>query len=380
MTRWRRRSQSILLGLMQTDHGKGSGLRVLDQNACWTSSVLVVVLCCLGCGISLKERDGALSGTRDFLERVTEKGPVKLVVRVSPPEPRLSDLVQLDVQVTSPPGIEVRPPAFGQAVGDFLVRDYSEKKTSASSVENKDVSQRRFVYQLEPVQAGRHLIRSFGVEFIDRRPNSESRDQTSLIESDPLEVSVTSELGDQLPSLSDLEPMLPPRPLRFPQYWLWGALACIGLAIGLLIFWRRRRMQVSFAPPPSQTPEEIAHAALAALLAEQLPARGLVKEFYLRLTGIVRQFIEGTTGLRAPEFTTEEFLRAMRTRDVFPAERSVRLQEFLEVADMVKYAGQQPSADQIELSITRAHEFVDLNRPQTVAFTSGEESRTGEGD
>ena len=380
MTRWRRRPQSILRGLMRTDHAQSPELRLLEQKACWTSTVLVVVLCCLGCEVSQRDGAGSRSESRDFLERFTEKGPVKLVVRVSPPEPRLSDLVQLDVQITSPPGIEVRPPAFGQAVGDFLVRDYSEKKTSASSVENKDVAQRRFVYQLEPVQAGRHLIRSFGLEFTDRRPNSESRDQTSLIESDPLEVLVTSELGDQLPSLSDLEPMLPPRPLRFPQYWFWGALACIGLAVGLLIFWRRRRIQASFTPQPSQTPEEIAHAALAALLAEQLPARGLVKDFYLRLTGIVRQFIEGTTGLRAPEFTTEEFLRAMRTRDVFPVERSVRLQEFLEAADMVKYAGQQPSADQIELSIARAYEFVDLNRPQTVTSTSGESSRSGEGD
>ena len=379
MTRWRRRSQSIPLGLMRIHHEQGPELRLMYPTGCWTSSVLVIVLCCLGCGVSPQERDGSISGTRDFLERVTEKGPVKLVVQVSPPEPRLSDLVQLDVQVTSPPGIEVRPPAFGQAVGDFLVRDYSEKKTSNTSVENKDVSQRRFVYQLEPVQAGRHLIRSVGVEFIDRRPSSESRDQTSLIESDPLEVSVTSELGDQLPSLSDLEPMLPPRPLRFPQYWLWWALTFIVLAIGVLVFWGRRRMQVSFVLPPSQTPEEIAHAALAALLAEQLPAKGLFKEFYLRLTGIVRQFIEGTTGLRAPEFTTEEFLRAMRTRDVFPAERAVRLQEFLEAADMVKYAGQQPSSDQIDLSITRAHEFVDLNRPQTLPSTSGKASKLGEG-
>ena len=48
------------------------------------------------------------------------------------------------------------------------------------------------------------------------------------------------------------------------------------------------------------------------LLAENLPAQGLVKEFYLRLTGIVRQYVEDTTGIRAPEQTTEEFLRDMR--------------------------------------------------------------------
>ena len=63
------------------------------------------------------------------LERVTEKGPVKLVVRVvTPREPRLSDVVEMDVEVTAQPDVEIKPPEFGQAVGDFLVRDYSERK------------------------------------------------------------------------------------------------------------------------------------------------------------------------------------------------------------------------------------------------------------
>ena len=82
---------------------------------------------------------------------------------------------------------------------------------------------------------------------------------------------------------------------------------------------RRKRRPIE---PRRQTPEEIAQAALALLLAENLPGRGLVKEFYLRLTGIVRQYVEDTTGIRAPEQTTEEFLRDMRSRAVFPPERS----------------------------------------------------------
>jgi hypothetical protein len=114
------------------------------------------------------------------------------------------------------------------------------------------------------------------------------------------------------------------------------------------------------------TPGEIAQQALAALLAEDLPAQGRVQEFYVRLTSIVRRYIEGTTGIRAPEQTTEEFLRTMHARDLFPATQSVRLQDFLEAADMVKYAGQQPSSEQIELSITRAQEFVCLRASDSI--------------
>ena len=96
------------------------------------------------------------------------------------------------------------------------------------------------------------------------------------------------------------------------------------------------------------------------MLAENLPGRGLVKEFYLRLTGIVRQYVEDTTGIRAPEQTTEEFLRDMRSSAAFSPDRAGRLAEFLEAADLVKYAGQHPDKSQLDQAITRAHEFVNL--------------------
>ena len=106
------------------------------------------------------------------------------------------------------------------------------------------------------------------------------------------------------------------------------------------------------------------------MLAENLPGRGLVKEFYLRLTGIVRQYVEDTTGIRAPEQTTEEFLRDMRSRAVFPPERSVQLAEFLESADLIKYAGQQPGEGQIDQAIARAHEFVNV-KPAVATVMAG---------
>ncbi len=285
---------------------------------------------------------------------------MKLFVRVWPREPRLSDLVEMDVRVESQPDVEIKPPAFGQAVGDFLIRDYSERPPEAGA---RNV--RRFHYQLEPAHAGKHLIRSVSIEFVDKRPNSERRGEPALIETDPLEVNVTSELGDEAPSLANLEPMVPPQPV--PQTFrdrLAGRVGRGRPARRLLVVVALRRRKRRPIEPRRQTPEEIAQAALALLLAENLPARGLVKEFYLRLTGIVRQYVEDTTGIRAPEQTTEEFLRDMRSRAVFPPERSVRLAEFLEAADLVKYAGQQPEEGQIDQAIARAHEFV---QPEAVA-------------
>jgi hypothetical protein len=315
-----------------------------------------------GCGSLGRKEAASPSQPGDAIERRAVKGPVKLFVRVWPREPRLSDLVEMDVTVESQPGVEIKPPAFGQAVGDFLIRDYSERRPEPGAG-----NVRRFHYQLEPAHTGKHLIHAVSVEFVDKRQSTEGKGEPALIESDPLELNVTSELGDQAPSLANLEPMLQPEDVPRSYRFAWLLLAGVAAVLVTLAVLTQRRRKRRPVPVKRQAPEEIAQAALAQLLAEDLPARGLFKEFYLRLTGIVRQYVEDTTGIRAPEQTTEEFLRDMRARAVFPAERSVRLAEFLEAADLIKYAGQQPVEGQVDEAISRAHEFVRKNPSPSVA-------------
>ena len=321
--------------------------------------IRLVIFCLLllaGCSQSSDKSKAAVSNP-EAIERVTEKGPVKLTVRISPTEPRLSDLIEMDVVVVAKGNVDVKPPTFGDAVGEFLVRDYRERTPAKSS--DADESTRLFHYQLEPVSSGTHLIRSIAIPFTDNRESSEAKGKATLIESEPIEIKITTELGDQTPDLANLEPMLPPVPIEqsYNTWWI----AAIGAGIAIVVafaFWLRRKQRPTITQERQLTPEEIARAALEQLLSENLPAARLFKDFYVRLTGVVRCYIEGTTGLKAPEQTTEEFLYAMRSKEVFSAERSVRLKEFLEAADMVKYAGQQPGAEQIELSILRAREFV----------------------
>jgi hypothetical protein len=339
--------------------GNGS---VWLKSVCW--GLLILLLIPAGCSKLTPESDKGAASTKPVIRRTTEKGPVRMNVRITPAEPRLSDLVEMEVEVTAESEVEIQPPAFGQAVGDFLVRNYSEKSPQSVSIaDGKTI--RVFRYQLEPVSTGTHLIRSVAVDFIDNRESSEAKGKLSQIASEPIEIKVTSELGDQVPDLAHLEPMLPPQPIdRLLTAW-WSLVPLVVVAAILLFFWRRRQRATRIVQPVPPSPEEIAHAALARLLSEDLPSHGLFKEFYLRLTSIVRHYIEGTTGLHAPEQTTEEFLREIRLKEIFPADRSLRLKEFLEAADMVKYAGQQPGAEQIEMSILRAREFVGVSSDGT---------------
>ena len=320
--------------------------------------VMLLLVLLVGCTVSREGKVATEPLASDTIELKSDAGPVTMQIRLWPKEPRLSDLVELEIEVGAETGVVIRPPAFGEAVGDFLVRDYTERSPKKRTEQSKP-NQRVFHYQLEPVHTGTHLIRSIAIEFIDNRENSEQKGLSSWIESEPVEVKVTSELGDQVPSFENLEPMAQPRAIEESIRWWWllGALLISG---AVFVYFRRLRSRVKSVTEFQPTAEEIAHSQLEKLLAENLPSRGMFKDFYLRLTGIVRHYIEGITGLRAPEQTTEEFLREMGKQEIFSSVQSRRLKEFLEAADMVKYAGQQPDTLQIDTSTLRAKEFIDM--------------------
>ncbi len=106
-----------------------AGCRALAALLVTTSGLLLFA----GCGMTRTKEGAATKAPDSAIERSAEKGPVKLFVRVWPREPRLSDLVEMEVRVESQPGTEIKPPAFGQAVGDFLIRDYSERPAEAGA-------------------------------------------------------------------------------------------------------------------------------------------------------------------------------------------------------------------------------------------------------
>ena len=320
------------------------------------SLLLSLLLFLIGCG--KEQAKTPVAGPVDPLQRTAEKGPVKMTVRIWPREPRLSDRLTMEIAIESEPDVEIKPPAFGSSVGEFVIRDFSDRTAQPDA--GADGKQRRTLcYELEPMFAGTHLIRSVALEFTDQRADSESKGKPLLLETDPLEIEVTSEWGDKTPDLDDLAVMQPPRPLSPSPFWKWAALAALLLlAVGVALYLRTRYRQhiEELLKPPS--PEEVAARELKELLGRNLHGQQQYQEFYVELTGIVRRYIESTTGLRAPEQTTEEFLRDMRGKLVFPADRSEKLARFLEAADLVKYAAQRPGEGEMEASIARAREFV----------------------
>ena len=291
----------------------------------------------------------------DAVRSEVERGPVKFTVELVPPNPRLSDEPRLTLTLRTEQGVRVEKPPFGEALGEFLIRDFFEPPAQVDG--KTEVTEQ--VYTLEPTRAGKLTVAPIAVQFYDEREPGSVKQYT--IESEALTVEVSTMIGDQAPSLADLRPLAGPVALRARGGFAWLAVVVVFvlLAIAGWIVSTRRRQPPAQEPPRS--PQELAWLELQQIIEAKL-AESDVKTFYVELTGVVRRYIERSTGVHAPEQTTEEFLREIVDDALFADDDQQRLHDFLVSADLVKFPAFHPDKSDIEASFERAQEFIRLKR------------------
>ncbi|HVM62037.1 MAG TPA: hypothetical protein VMV72_14340 [Verrucomicrobiae bacterium] len=148
-------------------------------------------------------------------------------------------------------------------------------------------------------------------------------------------------------------------PVPYGWWWLWLLLAFAVAAVALWLSKRKGPGAPAVVVPPP-TPYEVAIRELRRLREENPP----VEEFYTRLSDIVRQYLEGQMGLRAPERTTEEFLYEVSRDHSLSAEHRELLGAFLQEADLVKFARHQPGAEDRQRALAAAEKFVEDTQPR----------------
>lgn len=145
--------------------------------------------------------------------------------------------------------------------------------------------------------------------------------------------------------------------------WLIGGAVVLAVLLALLV-WRhlRHRRQEAARPLP---PWQAALLELAGLR-QALGERAIQAEVcFARLTDIVRGYLEKRFHLRAPQQTTEEFMTDLnRTGSPIHEEQRRFLHDFLQAADLVKFAGIPADGVLLEQAIGRAETLVNETKPQ----------------
>ena len=155
-------------------------------------------------------------------------------------------------------------------------------------------------------------------------------------------------------------------PVEFPaNYFFLLVIVFLALALGgfflFRYFYLKKRNKLQ-APVVTRPPYAIACERLENLRLKDFPREGKIQEYYVELSDIVRRYLEGEFLIKAPEMTTEEFLRELKQAPSLVASQKSFLREFLDSCDMVKFAKYGPKIDEIENSFLLAKKLIDQTR------------------
>jgi len=94
-----------------------------------------------------------------------------------------------------------------------------------------------------------------------------------------------------------------------------------------------------------------------------LAEKGLIKEYYIRLSDIIRTYIENIYSIFAMDRTTWELFQEMKSKRIERL-RLEKINDFLEDCDMVKFAKYTPDQKEIEEIYKKAEEIIDILAPK----------------
>jgi hypothetical protein len=86
--------------------------------------------------------------------------------------------------------------------------------------------------------------------------------------------------------------------------------------------------------------------------------------FYIKLTDLIRSFLENEMEIKALEMTTPEFLEQVLKEETFDNSNRLMLRSLLEEADLIKFAKKDIVKEDCLLLVEKAREFISRYRPQ----------------
>ncbi len=185
---------------------------------------------------------------------------------------------------------------------------------------------------------------------------------------DPGQIEVTSVVDDaDTASIKDIRPPVK-LPWTFKEMlpYLIGGLAGILMAIGAIIWWRKRRRDkgelLEYAPPPIP-PDILAMRRLEELRVKKLWQDGRPKEYHSELTDILKEYLEASYDFNALEMTSEELI-SVRSQWAPNDDLFGQMRRILSLADLVKFAKLTPLPHDHEKSLELAFSFVEKSRPK----------------
>lgn len=146
--------------------------------------------------------------------------------------------------------------------------------------------------------------------------------------------------------------------------WLLWLILGLGLLLAFLVYKRLTKRQETPIPAgPVLTAEEDALLRLSQLFDSDLLRRAKIKEYYLKLSEILRTYLERRFHILAVEQTTTEIANSLKRKDVDRVLRD-KINAVLEAADLAKFAKWKPEPAEIIHLNQESKQIVEMAKPK----------------
>lgn len=288
---------------------------------------------------------------------------------VTPTTATVGDVLTYTATITWPEGLSVLPPDPAETMESFQVLD---KQVSDLALEN-GIYTLVTTMKIAGYKTGEQTFSPLVVRYTDQAGEQE---QESGPEITVNILRIVPEDMDQIKGIKG-QKNLPPdlvKPL------LIAAGVFLALLVLYLILSRIRKRKRKALARVIEKPEPYSHAVgrLSAGVLDRYLENGQVDDFYVELTDILREYLEGRFEIFALEQTTTEIARSLKGAPI-DGFLKTDLSKLLDRADMVKFAGLIPDIPDCSEDLNKGRNFVEKTRPAPPE-QQPQNKKTGEGE
>ena len=252
----------------------------------------------------------------------------------------LADTLHVQLEVIAEENVRVILPSLAQELGEYDFSILDSDTFGPKLLENNRVV-RRNSYHLEPILAGIRMLPSLKIIY-------KTDGKSEMLITDPVAIEVTSPFDtrgvDWDPSPADIKPLVAVK-FKHPYLWLWITAALLVLVVLAILVFRRYRRKHQGIARRYKSAHQLAFERIDELESRKLLTQGLFKPFYEEISFILRWYIEDRFEVKAPERTTEEFLRDAQGSNQLNDDHTDKLHKVLVHCDLVKFACYRPDME-----------------------------------
>ena len=242
--------------------------------------------------------------------------------------PRLADVFKLKVEASYPAKYELALDTASFDGQDFGLAGLAAAKPAGGG----DTRTRAFELRVQAFTLGVSTFPELSWKLTGAGAPEEARSPSFQIEIKPAFKTGQNE------GIRDIYP-----PFKYIP-WLWllaGAVLLAAAVRALLRLLSRRAAAAALAWRDPRSPYARAADRLKAVSASGLLPAGKIKEYYIGLTSVLRLYLQEEFSIEADTMTTSDLARELK-RTGAPLDSTLQAREFLQKADLVKFARLKP--------------------------------------